>query len=207
MSTPPPPRDPRIEPRSAAAIRRRFVEFFAEREHAVVPSASLVPAGDPTLLFTNSGMVQFKDVLTGSETRSYKRAVDYQRCLRVAGKHNDFEEVGRTPRHHTFFEMLGNFSFGDYFKREAIHWAWEFLTKTVGVPKDRLTFTVYLDDDEAYDIWHNEVGVPADRITRMGEDDNFWPAGAPTHGPNGVCGPCSEIFYHGDGVEEVEIWN
>ena len=107
----------------------------------------------------------------------------------------------------TFFEMLGNFSFGDYFKREAIHWAWEFLTRILKIPADRLTFTVYLDDDEAFDIWHKEVGVPADRITRMGEDDNFWPAGAPTHGPNGVCGPCSEIFYHGDGVEEVEIWN
>ena len=107
----------------------------------------------------------------------------------------------------TFFEMLGNFSFGDYFKREAIHWAWEFLTKVLKIPADRLTVTVYLDDDEAYDIWHKEVGVPADRITRMGEDDNFWPAGAPTHGPNGVCGPCSEIFYHGDGIEEVEIWN
>ncbi len=135
--------DPRIQALPAAEIRRRFVEFFAERGHTVVPSASLVPAGDQTLLFTNSGMVQFKDVLTGAEKRSYTRAVDYQRCLRVAGKHNDFEEVGRTPRHHTLFEMLGNWSFGDYFKREAIHWAWDFLTRDLGMPGERLAATTY----------------------------------------------------------------
>ncbi|MBP1704928.1 MAG: alanyl-tRNA synthetase, partial [Chloroflexi bacterium] len=126
--------DPRIRSLPAAEIRQRYLDFFGARGHAVVPSASLIPAGDQTLLFTNSGMVQFKDVLTGAETRSYKRAVDVQRCLRVAGKHNDFEEVGRTPRHHTLFEMLGNWSFGDYFKREAIHWAWEFLTVELGIP-------------------------------------------------------------------------
>ena len=134
MPTPPVTPDPRIKALPAAEIRRRFLEYFAERGHTIVPSASLVPAGDQTLLFTNSGMVQFKDVLTGAEKRSYNRAVDYQRVLRVAGKHNDFEEVGRTPRHHTFFEMLGNWSFGDYFKRDAIHWAWGFLTKDLGNP-------------------------------------------------------------------------
>src|ERR671918_2265409 len=137
----------------AAEIRRRFVDFFAERGHEVVPSASLLPAGDQTLLFTNSGMVQFKDVLTGVETRSYKRAVDVQRCLRVAGKHNDFEEVGRTPRHHTFFEMLGNWSFGDYFKREAIAWAIELLTEVYQIPFERLGATTYTYDDEAWKIW------------------------------------------------------
>src|SRR5215208_5166523 len=132
------PPDPRIRFMTTAELRQRFVDFFAARGHEVVPSASLVPAGDQTLLFTNSGMVQFKDVLTGLETRSYKRAVDCQRCLRVAGKHNDFEEVGRTPRHHTLFEMLGNWSFGDYFKRDAIHWAWEFLTMELGIPPERI---------------------------------------------------------------------
>src|SRR5512141_958838 len=160
--------DPRIVALLAAEIRSRFVEFFAERGHTPVPSASLVPAGDATLLFTNSGMVQFKDVLIGAETRSYNRAVDYQRCLRVAGKHNDFEEVGRTPRHHTFFEMLGNWSFGDYFKREAIHWAWELLTQVYGIPGDRLAATVYTDDDEAYDVWRNASGLPPERIARWG---------------------------------------
>jgi alanyl-tRNA synthetase len=134
---------------------------------------------------------------------TFKRATSCQKCIRTG----DIENVGKTPRHMTFFEMLGNFSFGDYFKKEAIHWAWEFLVDTLKIAPERLTFTVYLDDDEAFNIWHKEVGVPADRIKRMGEDDNFWPAGAPTHGPNGVCGPCSEIFYHGDGIEEVEIWN
>ena len=153
-------RDPRISALPAAEIRRRFVEFFAERGHEVVPSASLVPGGDQTLLFTNSGMVQFKDVLTGAETRSYKRAVDYQRCLRVAGKHNDFEEVGRTPRHHTLFEMLGNFSFGDYFKPDAIRWAWDFLTRDLGIPEDRLAATVYTTDDDAYRIWNEDIGLP-----------------------------------------------
>src|SRR3954454_15669877 len=146
MATPPPSPIPY---RSGAEIRRRFLEFFAEHGHAIVPSASLVPAGDATLLFTNSGMVQFKEVLTGSETRSYKRAADYQRVLRVAGKHNDFEEVGRTPRHHTFFEMLGNWSFGDYFKREAIHFAWDFLTRDLGLPAERLGASSYTDAEVA----------------------------------------------------------
>jgi len=158
--------DPRIVALPAAEIRRRFVEFFAERGHTPVPSASLVPAGDATLLFTNSGMVQFKDVLIGAETRSYNRAVDYQRCLRVAGKHNDFEEVGRTPRHHTFFEMLGNWSFGDYFKREAIHWAWDFLTKDLGIPGERLAATTYKDDDVAWTVWADEIGLPPERMAR-----------------------------------------
>ncbi len=180
---------------TAAEVRRRYVEFFVQRGHAEVPSASLVPAGDQTLLFTNSGMVQFKDVLTGREKRSYVRATDYQRCLRVAGKHNDFEEVGRTPRHHTFFEMLGNWSFGDYFKREAIHWAWELLTQVYGIPGDRLAATVYTDDDEAYDVWRNEIGLPPERIARWGnvdagDDANFW-----RMADTGPCGRCSEIHF------------
>ena len=187
--------DPRIVALPAAEIRRRFVEFFAERGHAIVPSASLVPAGDATLLFTNSGMVQFKDVLIGAETRSYTRAVDYQRCLRVAGKHNDFEEVGRTPRHHTFFEMLGNWSFGDYFKREAIHWAWDFLTRDLGIPGERLAATTYKDDDVAWDIWADEIGLPPERMARWGDvdngdDENFW-----RMAETGPCGPCSEIHF------------
>jgi alanyl-tRNA synthetase len=180
---------------TAAQVRRRYVEFFVQRGHTEVPSASLVPAGDQTLLFTNSGMVQFKDVLTGREKRSYVRATDYQRCLRVAGKHNDFEEVGRTPRHHTFFEMLGNWSFGDYFKREAIHWAWELLTQVYGIPGDRLAATVYTDDDEAYDVWRNEIGLPPERIARWGnvdagDDANFW-----RMADTGPCGRCSEIHF------------
>ena len=179
----------------AAEVRRRFVEFFAERGHTVVPSASLVPAGDQTLLFTNSGMVQFKDVLTGRERRSYVRATDYQRCLRVAGKHNDFEEVGRTTRHHTFFEMLGNWSFGDYFKRDAIHWAWELLTEEFGIPAGRLAATVYSDDDEAYGIWRDEIGLPPERIVRWGnvekgDEANFW-----RMAETGPCGRCSEIHF------------
>jgi alanyl-tRNA synthetase len=187
--------DPRIVALPAAEIRRRFVEFFAERGHAVVPSASLVPAGDATLLFTNSGMVQFKDLLIGAETRSYTRAVDYQRCLRVAGKHNDFEEVGRTPRHHTFFEMLGNWSFGDYFKREAIHFAWDLLTREFGIPADRLAATTYKDDDVAWDIWRDEIGLPPERMARWGDveagdDSNFW-----RMAETGPCGPCSEIHF------------
>ncbi len=195
MSTPAPQHDPRIQPLPAAEIRRRFVEFFAERRHTIVPSASLVPAGDATLLFTNSGMVQFKEVLTGSETRSYTRAVDYQRVLRVAGKHNDFEEVGRTPRHHTFFEMLGNWSFGDYFKREAITWAWEFLTRDLGIPGDRLAATTYKDDDVAWNIWRDEIGLPPERMARWGDvdrgdDKNFW-----RMAETGPCGPCSEIHF------------
>jgi alanyl-tRNA synthetase len=160
-----------------------------------VPSASLVPAGDQTLLFTNSGMVQFKDALSGAETRSYNRAVDYQRCLRVAGKHNDFEEVGRTPRHHTLFEMLGNFSFGDYFKRDAIRYAWDFLTRDLGLPGDRLAATVYSTDDDAYGIWHDEIGLPPERIARWGDfpngdEKNWW-----RMADIGPCGPCSEIHF------------
>jgi len=179
----------------AAEIRQRFLDFFAERGHTVVPSASLVPGGDQTLLFTNSGMVQFKDVLTGAETRSYKRAVDAQRCLRVAGKHNDFEEVGRTTRHHTLFEMLGNWSFGDYFKREVIHWAVELLTVTYGIPFERLGATTYTYDDEAWAIWRDEIGMPEERMARWGDadkgdDHNFW-----RMADTGPCGPCSEIHF------------
>ncbi len=195
METPAPRRDPRIASLPAAEIRRRFVEFFAERGHVAVPGASLVPAEDQTLLFTNSGMVQFKDALTGAETRTYRRAVDYQRCLRVAGKHNDFEEVGRTPRHHTLFEMLGNFSFGDYFKREAIHFAWDFLTRDLGIPADRLAATVYTTDDDAYRVWSEEIGLPPERIARWGDfpngdEKNWW-----RMADIGPSGPCSEIHY------------
>ncbi|HET9347369.1 MAG TPA: alanine--tRNA ligase [Candidatus Limnocylindrales bacterium] len=195
MSSPTIERDPRIESLPAAEIRRRFVEFFAERRHTIVPSASLVPAGDPTLLFVNSGMVPFKDVFTGAEKRSYNRAVSYQRSLRVAGKHNDFEEVGRTPRHHTFFEMLGNWSFGDYFKREAIHWAWDFLTGDLGIPGDRLAATTYKDDDVAWNVWRDEIGLPPERMARWGDVDNgdeknFW-----RMAELGPCGPCSEIHF------------
>jgi alanyl-tRNA synthetase len=189
------PTDTPIPYLPAAEIRRRFIEFFAERGHTVVPSASLVPAGDQTLLFTNSGMVQFKDALTGVEKRDYVRAVDYQRCLRVAGKHNDFEEVGRTPRHHTLFEMLGNWSFGDYFKREAIHWAWDFLTRDLKVPGDRLAATVYSTDDFAHDVWQNEIGLPPERLVRWGDfpagdEKNWW-----RMADIGPCGPCSELHY------------
>src|SRR4051794_15486597 len=195
MSLPTTSPDPRIQALPAAEIRRRFVEFFAERGHTVVPSASLVPAGDQTLLFTNSGMVQFKDLLTGAEKRSYTRAVDYQRVLRVAGKHNDFEEVGRTPRHHTLFEMLGNWSFGDYFKRDAIRYAWDFLTRQMGIPGDRLAATVYTTDDDAYAIWRDEIGLPPERIARWGDfpngdEKNWW-----RMADIGPCGPCSEIHF------------
>ncbi|TMD31290.1 MAG: alanine--tRNA ligase, partial [Chloroflexi bacterium] len=223
MTTPEIETDPRIVSLPAAEIRRRFVEFFAERGHEVVPSASLVPAGDQTLLFTNSGMVQFKDVFTGAETRSYRRAVDHQRCLRVAGKHNDFEEVGRTPRHHTFFEMLGNWSFGDYFKREAIHYAWDFLTRDLGIPPDRLAATTYKDDEVARAVWRDEIGLPPERMAAWGDvdagdDHNFW-----RMAETGPCGPCSEIhFDRGAALSEgphctpdhsehcprwLEIWN
>ncbi|HTS14968.1 MAG TPA: alanine--tRNA ligase, partial [Candidatus Sulfotelmatobacter sp.] len=179
----------------AAEIRARFVAFFEARGHTAVPSASLVPAGDQTLLFTNSGMVQFKDVFTGVETRSYRRAVDYQRCLRVAGKHNDFEEVGRTPRHHTLFEMLGNWSFGDYFKREAIHFAWDFLTGEMGIPEERLAATTYRDDAVAQAVWRDEIGLPGERMAAWGDvdrgdDKNFW-----RMADTGPCGPCSEIHF------------
>ena len=195
MSTPSVTRDPRISSLPSAEIRRRFLEFFAERDHTVVPSASLVPGGDQTLLFTNSGMVQFKDVLAGTEKRSYTRAVDYQRVLRVAGKHNDFEEVGRTPRHHTFFEMLGNWSFGDYFKREAIHWAWDFLTRDLGIPGERLAATTYTTDDLAFEVWRDEIGLPPDRLVHWGDfpkgdEKNWW-----RMADVGPCGPCSEIHF------------
>ena len=183
-------------------IREAFLDFFASKGCARRPSDVLVP-NDPTVYFTPAGMNQFKREFMGLGDPSFKRAATCQKCIRTG----DIENVGRTPRHMTFFEMLGNFSFGDYFKREAIHWAWEFLTETLAIPAERLTVTVYLDDDEAFDIWNREIGLAPERIIRMGEDDNFWPAGAPTHGPDGVCGPCSEIFYHGDGIEEVEIWN
>ncbi|HEY7970595.1 MAG TPA: alanine--tRNA ligase, partial [Candidatus Limnocylindrales bacterium] len=187
--------DPRITSLPAAEIRRRFVEFFEERGHTAVPSASLVPAGDQTLLFTNSGMVQFKDVLTGVEKRDYTRAVDYQRVLRVAGKHNDFEEVGRTTRHNTFFEMLGNWSFGDYFKRDAIHYAWDFLTKAMGIPPERLAATTYKDDEVARRVWRDEIGLTPDRMAiwgdvDQGDDSNFW-----RMADTGPCGPCSEIHF------------
>jgi len=195
MPTPMMNHDPRIVSLPAAEIRQRFVDFFAARGHEVVPSASLVPAGDQTLLFTNAGMVQFKDVLTGAETRSYKRAVDYQRVLRVAGKHNDFEEVGRTTRHNTFFEMLGNWSFGDYFKREAIHFAWEFLTDDLGIPAERLAATTYKDDEVARAVWRDEIGLTPERMAAWGDvdagdDHNFW-----RMADTGPCGPCSEIHF------------
>jgi alanyl-tRNA synthetase len=195
MATADPEQVPSIPYRSAAEIRRRFLDFFAERGHTIVPSTSLVPAGDQTLLFVNSGMVPFKDVLTGREKRDYTRAVNFQRCLRVAGKHNDFEEVGRTPRHHTLFEMLGNWSFGDYFKREAIHWGWEFLTRDLGIPGDRLAATVYTTDDTAFDVWRDEIGLPPDRLVRWGDfpagdEKNWW-----RMADIGPCGPCSEIHY------------
>ena len=195
MSTPSVTPDDRIAWLSGAEIRSRFIEYFAERNHTIVPSASLVPAGDQTLLFTNSGMVQFKDVLTGAETRSYTRAVDYQRCLRVAGKHNDFEEVGRTPRHHTLFEMLGNWSFGDYFKRDAIRWAWDFLTRDLGLPRERLAATTYTTDDLAFEIWRDEIGLPPERLVRWGDfpngdEKNWW-----RMADIGPCGPCSEIHF------------
>ena len=223
MSTLVPEHDPRITPLPAAEIRKRFVEFFEERGHTAVPSASLVPAGDQTLLFTNSGMVQFKEVFTGAEKRSYTRAVDYQRVLRVAGKHNDFEEVGRTPRHHTFFEMLGNWSFGDYLKREAILWAWDFLTRELGIPGERLAATTYTDDEVARQVWRDEIGLPPERMAAWGDvdagdDHNFW-----RMADTGPCGPCSEIhFDRGEHLSEgpqcipdhsehcprwLEVWN
>ncbi len=209
---------------STAALRQRFLDYFAGKGHEVVPSSSLVPANDPTLLFTNAGMVQFKDVFLGREQRPYTRATSCQRCVRAGGKHNDLENVGYTARHHTFFEMLGNFSFGDYFKREAIEYAWEFLTRELGLPPERLWVTVYEEDDEAARIWLEEIGVDPSRFSRIGdkpggkryESDNFW-----SMGDTGPCGPCTEIFYdHGpevpggppgtpeeDGDRYIEIWN
>ena len=170
-------------------IRNKFLQYFKDRGHTVVPSCSLVPKNDPTLMFTNAGMVQFKDVFLGEEKRNYDRAVSVQKCVRAGGKHNDLEMVGRTARHHTFFEMLGNFSFGDYFKKEAIQFGWEFLTDVIGLPRDRLYISVFEDDDEAFNLWVNEVKMPRERIYKMGEKDNFW-----AMGPTGPCGPCSEIF-------------
>ncbi len=201
---------------SASDVRRAFLEFFRQRGHTVVGSSSLVPGNDPTLLFTNAGMVQFKDLFLGKERRDYVRAVSSQRCVRAGGKHNDLENVGYTARHHTFFEMLGNFSFGDYFKRDAIRFAWEFVTGTLGLDPSRLWVTVFRDDDEAADIWINEMGVSPERLSRLGESSNFW-----AMGDTGPCGPCSEIFYdHGahipggppgspdeDGDRYVEVWN
>ena len=183
----------------SAEIRTKFLQFFEARGHAIVASSSLVPGNDPTLLFTNSGMVQFKDVFLGKESRAYKRATTAQRCVRAGGKHNDLENVGYTARHHTFFEMLGNFSFGDYFKRDAIHFAWELLTKVYKLPADRLWVTVYHTDDEAYAVWSKAIGVPEDRIARIGDkpggtpfqSDNFWQMG-----DTGPCGPCSEVHFH-----------
>lgn len=186
-------------------LREKYLTFFASKGCKRCESDVLVPTWDPSVLFTPAGMNPFKDHFLGRVKLDFTRATSCQKCLRTG----DIDNVGRTAYHHTFFEMLGNFSFGDYFKREAIHWAWEFLTKKewLGLDPDRLSVTVYLDDDEAADIWHDEIKLPTSRIVRMGEDDNFWPAGAPTQGPDGVCGPCSEIFYHPDKGGEVEIWN
>ena len=200
----------------SAELRAAFLDFFKGHGHTVVPSSSLVPGNDPTLLFTNAGMVQFKDVFLGKEQRGYVRAASSQRCVRAGGKHNDLENVGYTARHHTFFEMLGNFSFGDYFKREAIRYAWDFVTGTLGIPPERLWVTVFEEDDGAAEIWLKEIGVDAGRFTRMGAKSNFW-----AMGDTGPCGPCTEIFYdHGPGIEGgppgspnedgdryVEIWN
>jgi len=201
---------------SSSELRAAFLEFFRARGHAIVPSSPLVPGNDPTLLFTNAGMVQFKDVFLGKEERSYKRAVSSQRCVRAGGKHNDLENVGYTARHHTFFEMLGNFSFGDYFKAEAIEFAWDFVTGTLKIPAEKLWVTVFRDDDEAADLWLKKIKIDSQRFTRMDEKSNFW-----AMGDTGPCGPCSEIFYdHGadipggppgskdeDGDRYVEIWN
>ena len=201
---------------TTAEVRQQFLDFFASKQHEAVASSSLIPGNDKTLLFTNAGMVQFKDVFLGEEQRSYKRATTSQRCVRAGGKHNDLENVGYTARHHTFFEMLGNFSFGDYFKEDAISYAWEFLTVVAKLPPEKLWVTVFEEDDEAADIWLNKIGVPADRLSRIGAKDNFWQMG-----DTGPCGPCTEIFYdHGehiwggppgtpeeDGDRYIEIWN
>lgn len=208
---------------TVADIRKTFLDFFASKGHTVVASSPLVPGNDPTLMFTNSGMVQFKDVFLGTDKRPYVRAASVQACLRAGGKHNDLENVGYTARHHTFFEMLGNWSFGDYFKRDSLKWGWELLTEVYKLPKDKLWATVYIDDDEAYDIWTKEIGLPPERVVRIGDNkgakyasDNFW-----MMADTGPCGPCSEIFYdHGphiaggppgspdaDGDRYIEIWN
>lgn len=201
---------------TTAQIRQAFLDFFASKQHQVVPSSSLIPGNDATLLFNNAGMVQFKDVFLGAESRPYTRATSSQRCVRAGGKHNDLENVGYTARHHTFFEMLGNFSFGDYFKREAIKYAWEFLTEVVKLPQEKLLVTIYHDDEEAFEYWSKDIGLSDDRIIRIATSDNFW-----SMGDTGPCGPCSEIFYdHGehiwggppgtpeeDGDRFIEIWN
>ena len=186
-------------------LREKYLDFFKGKGHTICPSDVLVPKWDNTVMFTPAGMNPFKDHFLGNVELEFTRATSCQKCLRTG----DIENVGRTAYHHTFFEMLGNFSFGDYFKREAIAWAWEFLTDKswLGIAPDRLTVTVYQDDDEASEIWHKDIGLSMDRITRLGEDDNFWPAGAPSQGPDGVCGPCSEIFFHPDNGPECEIWN
>ena len=207
----------------ASEIRSQFLKFFEAKGHTIVPSSPVVPGDDPTLLFTNAGMNQFKDVFLGFDKRPYTRATTSQKCIRAGGKHNDLDNVGYTARHHTFFEMLGNFSFGDYFKRDAIQYAWELLTEVYKLPKEKLWVTVYAEDDEAYEIWNKTVGVPAERIVRIGDNkgaryasDNFW-----MMGDTGPCGPCTEIFYdHGpevaggppgsadeDGDRYIEIWN
>jgi alanyl-tRNA synthetase len=205
-----------VQMTTSAELRETFLQYFATHGHTIVPSSPLVPGNDPTLLFTNAGMVQFKDVFLGSDKRSYSRATTAQRCVRAGGKHNDLENVGYTARHHTFFEMLGNFSFGEYFKQEAIHYAWDFLTEVIGLPAEKLWVTVYAEDDEAAEIWLNDIKVDPQKFTRIGTSDNFW-----SMGDTGPCGPCSEIFYdHGpeieggppgtpdeDGDRYIEIWN
>ena len=197
-------------------IRQAFIDFFESRDHQSIKSSPLVPANDPTLLFTNAGMVQFKDIFLGKDDQGYSKAVSVLRCLRAGGKHNDLENVGYTSRHHTFFEMLGNFSFGDYFKEDAILFAWDFITNELGLDRDRLWITIYQDDDEAAAIWLDKIGIGEDRLIRLGEKSNFW-----SMGETGPCGPCSEIFFdHGahidggppgtdeeDGDRFVEIWN
>ena len=202
--------------KSLNEIRNTFLKYFEKNDHKIVESSNLVPNNDPTLMFANSGMVQFKNVFTGLEKRDYQRATTSQKCVRAGGKHNDLENVGYTPRHHTFFEMLGNFSFGDYFKEQAIHYAWDLITKDFGIDKNRLYVTVFHEDDEAFNFWKKIAGFSDDRIIRIATSDNFW-----SMGETGPCGPCSEIFYdHGDhldgglpgtkdedGNRFIEIWN
>src|SRR6266404_4784903 len=209
-------RDARLKSMTSSEIRGSFLEFFRKNGHAALPSSSLVPGNDPTLLFTNAGMVQFKDLFLGKEVRDYSRAATAQRCVRAGGKHNDLENVGYTARHHTFFEMLGNFSFGDYFKDRAIELAWNLVTKELGLDRERLLVTVYAEDDDAFQLWRKIAGLPEGRIIRIATSDNFW-----AMGDTGPCGPCSEIFYdHGeaipggppgspdeDGDRFIEIWN
>lgn len=213
------------QPFRSADIRQAFIDFFISKQHTPVASSSLIPHNDPTLLFTNAGMNQFKETFLGMEPRDYTRAVTSQKCVRAGGKHNDLDNVGYTARHHTFFEMLGNFSFGDYFKQAGISYIWEFLTSDewLAIDKNRLYVTIYETDDEAFDIWHKDIGIPSERIIRIGDNkgapyasDNFW-----TMGDTGPCGPCTEVFYdHGadiegglpgtpeeDGDRYIEIWN